>query len=93
MPCVRHRADGPKSGEEFREDILLEALQNNDTVTVDLDGVLTLGSSFLDEAFGGLVREGYFTHAELKKKLIISFTLQSYVDEAWHYIKNAKRKK
>lgn len=92
MPCVRRRADGPKSGEEFREDYLLKELRNNEKVTVDLDGVLSLGSSFLDEAFGGLVREGYFTHEQLKSKLTINFALQSYVDEAWDYIKTAKRK-
>lgn len=93
MPCVRRRADGPKSGEEFREDFLLKELRLNEKVIVDLDGVLTLGSSFLDEAFGGLIREGHFTHDQLKQKLTIRFSLQSYVDEAWNYINTAKRKK
>lgn len=92
MPCVRRRADGPKSGEEFREDVLLKELREHDKVIVDLDGVLSLGSSFLDEAFGGLVREGYFTPDQLKKKLTIRFELQSYVDEAWNYINTAKRR-
>lgn len=92
MPCVRLKADGPKSGEEFREDILLKELREHEKVVVDLDGVLTLGSSFLDEAFGGLVREGYFTHDQLKQKLTIRFALQSYIDEAWNYIKTAKRR-
>ncbi|EGH99459.1 STAS-like domain-containing protein [Pseudomonas syringae] len=92
MPCVRMRGDGKKSGEEFRDDILLPALRTNRKVTVDLDGVLTLGSSFLEEAFGGLVREGYFTARELGSKLEIKFQVESYVKESWEYVNAAKRK-
>lgn len=91
MPCVRKRDDGKKSGEEFRDDILLPALRANQKVVVDLDGVLTLGSSFLEEAFGGLVREGYFTAKDLASKLEIKFQVESYVKESWEYIKAAKR--
>lgn len=91
MPCVRSRSDGKKSGEEFRDDVLLPALKNNDEVTVDLNGVLTLGSSFLEEAFGGLVRKGYYTAKELKSKLVIKFQLDSYVAESWDYVKSAQK--
>jgi len=89
MPCVRHRADGPFSGEEFREDILLPALQAHDKVVVNLEGCLALGSSFLDEAFAGLVRAKKYTAKELQKKLIIKFSVESYVDEAWNFIRSA----
>lgn len=91
MPCVRSRSDGKKSGEEFRDDILLPALRSNDQVIVDLNGVLTLGSSFLEETFGGLVRKGYYTAKELKSKLTIKFQLDSYVAEAWDYVKSARK--
>lgn len=91
MPCVRLREDGRNSGQEFRDDILLPALRANEKVTVDLDGVLSLGSSFLEEAFGGLVRKGYFTAKELAVKLILKFQLTSYVDETWEYIKVARK--
>lgn len=91
MPCVRRRIDGKKSGEEFRDDILLPALRLNDRVTVDLDGVLSLGSSFLEEAFGGLVRKGYYSAKELHAKLVIKFQIQSYVSEAWNYVKAARK--
>lgn len=91
MPCVRNRDDGKKSGEEFRDDILLPALRTNDHVTVDLNGVLTLGSSFLEEAFGGLVRKGYYTAKELKSKLIVKFQVESYVQETWDYVKAARK--
>jgi hypothetical protein len=91
MPCVRSRSDGRKSGEEFRDDVLLPALKKSDEVIVDLNGVLTLGSSFLEEAFGGLVRKGYYTAKELKSKLVIKFQLDSYVAEAWDYVKSARK--
>jgi len=59
-PAGRYRTDGPFSGERFRDDFLLptliEAQQNGDEVIVDLDGAFTYSSSFLEEAFGGLVR-------------------------------------
>jgi len=90
MPCVRYRVNGKKSGEEFREDILAPALKENDTVEVDLNGVIALGSSFLDEAFAGLIRERHFTYPELTKKLKITFELESYIKEAWGYMKDAK---
>ncbi|MEX0161696.1 STAS-like domain-containing protein [Pseudomonas brassicacearum] len=91
MPCVRNRKDGKKSGEEFRDDILLPALKSNEQVIVDLNGVLTLGSSFLEEAFGGLVRRGHYTAKELRSKLTIKFQVQSYIDETWAYVKAARK--
>ena len=59
-PGGRYRKDGEKSGEEFRDELLLPAvlaaLEEGKTVTIDLDGVIGYGSSFLEEAFGGLER-------------------------------------
>lgn len=56
----RYRADGPWSGEQFRDDVLLPkleaAMQSNEILVVDLDGVAGVPSSFLEEAFGGLLR-------------------------------------
>jgi hypothetical protein len=73
-PGPRYERDGPYSGEQFREAILVPALrsaQERDTVlTVVLDGVAGYGSSFLEEAFGGLVRAG-FASEFLKRHLRI----------------------
>lgn len=56
----RYRSDGPKSGEEFREDVLVpelrKALGRNEKLTVNFDGVFGMPTSFLEEAFGGLIR-------------------------------------
>lgn len=61
-PGPRYRNDGPYSGEQFREELLLpavrSAIQSNGLLTVVLDQVAGYGSSFLEEAFGGLIREG-----------------------------------
>lgn len=59
-PGGRYRAAGPFSAEEFREDILkpayLKAMSEGSFVRVNLDGTAGLAHSFLEEAFGGLVR-------------------------------------
>lgn len=81
---------GDRGGEKFRRDLLVPALEKSECVEVDLDGTLGLGSSFLDEAFGGLVREHGYTAAQLKKRLKIKFSIVSYVDDCWGYINKAR---
>lgn len=59
-PAGRVVGDGPNSGERFREEclvpVLKQALETGEMVAIDIDGTAMLGSSFIDEAFGGLVR-------------------------------------
>ena len=58
-PGAKSRSDGPFSGEEFREKILMPLFENGsdkDKIHIDLDGVDGYTSSFLKEAFGGLAR-------------------------------------
>lgn len=84
-PAGRYRAEGPFSGERFREEVLLPALRSNEAVEVDLDGVLAFGSSFLEESFGGLVRSG-MSLGDLKKRLSIKSSISVYVRRIWSYI-------
>jgi len=87
FPAGRFRSDGPNSGERFRDDLLVPALNNYERVVVVLDGAVGFGSSFIDEAFGGLVRNSGFTPSDLRKKLEIrSEKDPSYSDEAWDCI-------
>jgi len=58
-PAGRTRADGPYSGELFRTKMLEPALAAGDHLVVNFDGARGYGSSFLEEAFGGLVRAGF----------------------------------
>ena len=59
-PGGRHKKEGNYSGEDFRESLLFplfkESLEKDQTLIIDLDGGFGYGSSFLEEAFGGLAR-------------------------------------
>lgn len=58
-PGPRFSRLGPDSGEEFRDQVLIPALRLGEPIAVCLDGVIGApGSSFLDEAFAGLIRCG-----------------------------------
>jgi hypothetical protein len=60
-PGGRTPKEGEFSGEEFRDNVLepayRECLVSNEVLTVDFDGCYGFGTSFLEEAFGGLVRK------------------------------------
>lgn len=59
-PAGRYLSDGPYSGQKFREDFLIPALEGpDDEIEITLSDARGLKSSFLEEAFGGLVRVGY----------------------------------
>lgn len=63
-PGGRTREEGENSGQEFRDTVLepiyRECLENGETLCIDFDDSFGFGTSFLEEAFGGLVREyGY----------------------------------
>ena len=95
-PLGRYAADGEFNGTRFREEFLKPALQTDPPVEVDIDGTEGYGSSFLEEAFGGLVREGYFKSDDLKDKLKIRSAdpdFDFYRALIWKYIKEAKPKK
>lgn len=60
-PGGRTPADGPYSGEDFREKHLkpmfVEAKSSGGGLAIDFDGGYGYSPSFLEESFGGLVRE------------------------------------
>lgn len=74
VPAGRYLADGDFTGQKFREDYLVPALKEadkNHPVVVDINDVEGYGSSFLEEAFGGLVREACYSKDDLDEKLKI----------------------
>lgn len=90
FPAGRFKSDGPFSGEHFRDDLLAPALQNNDYVEVILDKTMGYGSSFLEEAFGGLVRVYKYSKEVLHKKLKIIYEEDPIViSDIWQYIDEA----
>ncbi len=66
-PAGRFRRDGRYSGERFRQEFLVPALRKQGTVTIKMDGAAGYGPSFLEEAFGGLVRKEGFSKNVLSR--------------------------
>lgn len=89
-PAGRYKTDGPYSGEKFRDELLLPQLQKSKKVTVDLDSGLAYGSSFLEEAFGGLVRAGLSVQF-IREHLKLLSRDQVLVEEIYYYIEEAAK--
>ena len=85
-------ADGDYNATKFREEILVPALKENDIVYVNLNGTLGFASSWLQEAFGGLINEG-FTLQELVDKLKIDTNSSIEEYSIYQYIYQAEDKK
>src|SRR4051812_9592535 len=95
-PGPRYISEGKFSGEQFRKEQLLpklrEATAANDHLDVILDGASGYGTSFLEESFGGLIREDGFTLAELNRSLkIVSQEEPQLKDEIDQYMRDAER--
>ena len=63
-PTGRDRSDGPSNGTDFRNKFLVPNIPIYSRIHIDLDGTDGYGSSFLDEAFAGLIRAGALTKGE-----------------------------
>ena len=92
FPGPRKESIGPNSGERFRDEVLYKAIQEfpNETFRIHLDGTAGYGSSFLEEAFGGLVRLGVSekTMTEIIKNLV-SEEDPSLIVEVSEYVNDA----
>ncbi|HBS6036907.1 TPA: STAS-like domain-containing protein [Klebsiella aerogenes] len=90
-PGPRYESLGENSGEKFRDTFLIPAILENDEIAIDFDGVFGYGSSFLEEAFGGLVRKGIsLNKIEMIKKNLKSRD-ESIKEEVISYINDALR--
>lgn len=88
-PSGRYPKDGPDNGQDFRTKFLVPAFREAEHVAVNLDGAAGYPSSFLDEAFGGLVRSEGLSSAALHNRLVVQCDeaeLQRYVSLIWRYI-------
>lgn len=90
-PAGRLKTDGPYSGEAFRQNVLVPALKARTPVIVALDGPLGYGSSFLEEAFGGLVRVEGFTPEQVLTLLEFRSSDSSLKAEITSYINDARQ--
>ena len=84
-PGGRTPDDGPDSGEDFREKFLVPVLKSHQCLTIALDDTRGYGSSFLEESFGGLIRQG-FTRQDIDKYIKLVSDNPSLLAEINHYI-------
>ena len=88
-PGGRYYSDGPYNGERFRKEFLVPILKDGRRVQVFLDGTRGYGSSFLEEAFGGLIREHY-TYDQLAQSFELISKNPILLAEIHRYIKSAQ---
>ncbi|MGZ9809949.1 STAS-like domain-containing protein [Pseudoroseicyclus sp. H15] len=95
-PTGRDEVDAKYNGKKFRVEVLapaiISALERGVKVRVSLRGVMSFGSSFLEEAFGGLVRDRVATKEQLQTILIIdpgSARFERRGKAIWKHIINA----
>lgn len=93
-PGPRYEELGEGSGEEFRDKFLWPAFQQDKDIVIDLDGVAGYGSSFLEEAFGGLIRTYKIPKTDLN--FLMSHIKSTYdptlKDEVIEYIEDELRR-
>ena len=91
-PAGRYPDDGKYNATTFRKEVLIPALKDNEHVDVTFDNVAGTGSSFLEEAFGGLVREEGMSKDFLGSHLHLTTSepeLEDFVKLARRYIDEA----
>jgi hypothetical protein len=86
-PGGRFNRDGPYSGEAFRDRILEPAVKRGATIRVVLDHVAGLPSSFLEEAFGGLIR----AHRADAKSIVSRFSFVATEPDLLPYVSLIER--
>lgn len=92
FPTGRFPSHGDYNGEKFRKSFLVENIKNQEIslIIVNIDGVLMRGSSFFEEAFGGLIREEGISYETIKQKIkIVSEKKPGFVTEIWKYMSEA----
>lgn len=98
IPGARFPEEGDFSGQDFRIKILSpqlrKAIDSHDTLRVILDGTAGLGTSFLEESFGGLIRNDGFSLQEIMDTIkFVSDEDPEYIEEITEYLKSADERK
>ena len=93
-PGARKPHEGEFSGEDFRLKVLLpavlSAIENRQVLIVDMDGTAGFGTSFLEEAFGGLIRINGINYHSLIEILKIKSDEEGLLsDDIYRYIEDA----
>lgn len=96
LPAGRNINENEYNGQDFRTKFLEPSLKEFDVVTVDIEGVIHMTSSFMEEAFAGLVRERVIEPGEFERRVKIvaesngffAFEIKKYVSEAETHIRS-----
>ena len=93
-PGPRSKNEGDCSGEEFLEKLLLpaykQAVSEDGTLLIDLDGTEGYATSFLESAFGGLART--FVPEEVLSRITFKSDDEPYlVEEIKRYVLEARK--
>lgn len=97
-PGPRYIEEGEWSGQDLRERFLKalveSARSSGRSVLINLDGTAGFGTSFLEEAFGGLIREDGFNLQVLESTLKFKSEEEPYlIEDIWEYMKDAQRER
>jgi hypothetical protein len=90
-PAGRLREDGDFSAQRFREEFLEPSMKDTsfDKLIIQLDGGAGYSSSFLEEAFGGLVWNAKISKDRLLAKIVLESIDRNLIAEIKQYIAEA----
>ena len=89
--------DANNSGERFRDTVLhptlLKIISAGDKLVINLDGTEGYGTSFLEESFGGLIREKGMDYQKIKDTIELISTEEPFlIDDINKYLSDAAEK-
>ncbi len=95
VPFGRYPTDGNFSGQRFRREKLRNPFKddNVELIQIDFNGIVPVGSSFLDESFGGLIRDEGMTFEQVWKKLEIISDFPLYKIQIENILHEAEKEK
>ncbi len=89
FPSGRFKRNGNTSGEAFREQFLEGPVREGRPLEIVLDGTVGYGSSFLEEAFGGLIRKLGVGADYVLGLIKFKSSDPTLIDEITQYVKDA----
>lgn len=91
-PIGRNALDGPKNGADYRDRYVIPAFDEYQMVKLDFTNTMGTTPSFLEEIFGGIVREKILTPQELKIRTDVIYKYESVRRNVIKYINEAAEK-
>ncbi len=91
MPVGRDGNDGPKNGKDYLDNHVKKALEDHYKVVIDFNGTLGTTPSFLEEVFGGLIRDKIVKPNEYKARVEVIYRYQSVLNNIENYVAEATK--